>query len=80
MVISAEKTDIVRYFAERDYAAAAEVDELVVAEIEAAVDEDTGAPVVSNGARFRFTPDRTGTWTYRCKEHGDERDMTLTVR
>jgi plastocyanin len=32
------------------------------------------------GDRFRFTPDRTGTWVYRCKEHGEEEDMTLTVR
>lgn len=48
-------------------------------------DEPDDAPEIESGdlapgARFRFTPDRTGTWTYRCKEHGDERGMTVTVR
>jgi hypothetical protein len=35
--------------------------------VEAAVDEDTGAPVVSNGARFRFTGARPNT-TYRIRD------------
>jgi hypothetical protein len=35
--------------------------------VEAAIDEDTGAPVVSNGARFRFTAARPNT-TYRIRD------------
>ena len=40
--------------------------------------DDFGAELAP-GDRFRFTPDRTGTWVYRCKEHGDEEEMTITV-
>lgn len=48
-------------------------------------DEPDDAPEIKSGdlapgARFRFTPDRTGTWIYRCKEHDDERGMRIEVR
>ncbi|HJU86329.1 MAG TPA: hypothetical protein VJ788_03055, partial [Gemmatimonadota bacterium] len=43
-------------------------------------DADDFRGELAPGDRFRFTPDRTGTWLYRCKEHGDEEDMTITVR
>ena len=42
-------------------------------------DADDFRAELAPGDRFRFTPDRTGTWVYRCKEHGDEEDMTITV-
>lgn len=32
------------------------------------------------GEKFRFRPDRTGTWEYRCEEHSDEAHGTLIVR
>lgn len=31
------------------------------------------------GERYRFTPDRTGVWEYRCDFHGDERGMRIVV-
>jgi plastocyanin len=36
--------------------------------------------VLSPGERFRFTPSRTGVWTYRCKIHEGERGFRITVR
>ena len=42
-------------------------------------DADEFRAELAPGDRFRFTPDRTGTWIYRCKEHGGEEDMTITV-
>lgn len=48
-------------------------------------DEPDDAPEIESGdlapgARYRFTPDRTGVWVYRCKEHRDEREMRIEVR
>lgn len=31
------------------------------------------------GATFRFTPDRPGVWRYRCDEHSQEAEGSLTV-
>ncbi len=43
-----------------------------------AADFDSGD--LAPGAIFRFTPDQTGTWEYRCDHHGEERDMRIIVR
>ena len=42
-----------------------------------AADFDSGD--IAPGQSFRFTPDARGTWLYRCRYHGDERDLVITV-
>ncbi len=32
------------------------------------------------GEQFSFTPDRVGVWEYRCDEHSDEPEGTITVQ
>lgn len=53
-------------------------------EIDSTDEPDDGAEIESGdllpGDRYRFTPDRTGVWVYRCKEHDDERGMRIEVR
>lgn len=34
---------------------------------------------IAPGGTYRFTPDAAGVWEYKCRYHGEERDLKITV-